>query len=72
MERIVYCPFYVNEEKGRVSCEFAQMRPPDKQARDEIVLQYCAREQNHKTCPFYVALDHYYARKYNTKKEAKK
>ena len=67
-----YCPFYLSEKKGRVFCEAALIHLPDKQARDEIVLQYCAREQNHKTCPFYVALDNYYARKYNTKKEAKK
>ena len=64
MALIVYCPFYRREERGVISCEYGTLRPPDKMARDEIIFNYCASMEGFKKCPFRLALEHYYARKY--------
>lgn len=58
------CPFYKYEKNKITFCEYASLHPPDKRARDEIVFNYCADAQNYKSCPFCIALEHYYARKY--------
>lgn len=65
MPLIVYCPFYRREKKGAIFCEFGRLTPPDKEARDEIMLKYCASMRNYKKCPFCIALENYYERKYN-------
>ena len=58
------CPFYRYEKNKITYCEYADLHPPDKQAREEIVFHLCAHENYYKTCPFYVAMENYYNRKY--------
>ena len=38
------CPYYRYEKNKITYCEYADLHPPDKQARDEIVFNLCAHE----------------------------
>lgn len=59
------CPFFQQDRgNGRVSCEGAQLKFPDKEARREFVYRLCAHPDGYKECPLRVALEHYYERKY--------
>lgn len=59
------CPYYKQERSlGRVSCEGAVFRFPDKLCRREYVYRFCAHPDGYKECPLKVALDHFYERKY--------
>ena len=59
------CPFFKQDRgNGRVSCEGANFRFPDKEARREYVYRFCADTDGYKTCPLQVVLDHHYERKY--------
>lgn len=56
------CPFYRYEKNHIVYCEYADLHPPDKKARAEIVYAYCGHPDNYKQCPFYKAMINYYER----------
>lgn len=58
------CPFYRYEKNKITYCEYADLHPPDKRARDEVIFQLCAHDEAYKSCPFYKAMDNYYHRKY--------
>lgn len=61
----VMCPYYQRDRGlGRVYCECAHFRFPDKEARREIVYTFCAHPVGYKTCPLKQAMDHFYERKY--------
>lgn len=59
------CPFFSNEKNGKIFCEMAIIKSPDKQTRNDILLNYCAHEENYKKCSLYIMLEGYYNRKYN-------
>ena len=59
------CPYYQRDRgQGRVYCECARFRFPDKEARREIVYTFCAHHVGYKMCPIKMAMDHFYERKY--------
>ena len=59
------CPFFLQDRgNGRVSCEGASLKFPDKEARREFVYRLCAHPDGYKECRLRVALEHYYERKY--------
>lgn len=60
------CPYFKRDRgNGRVTCEGASFRFPDKLARREYLYRFCAHPSGYKTCPLKVALDHHYERKYD-------
>jgi hypothetical protein len=60
------CPYFKRDRgNGRVSCEGASFRFPDRLARREYLYRFCAHPEGYKLCPLKVALDHYYERKYD-------
>ncbi len=59
------CPFFQRiRENGRINCECATIKPPDKQFQEDFVNEHCASESGYKNCAFYKLLDEYYERKY--------
>ena len=61
----VICPYYQRDRgNGRIYCECAHFRFPDREARREILYGFCAHPTNYKSCPLKVAMDHFYERKY--------
>ena len=59
------CPFFLQDRgNGRVSCEGASLKFPDKEARREFVYRLCAHPDGYKACRMRMALEHYYERKY--------
>ncbi|MBQ5725411.1 MAG: hypothetical protein IIV80_04585 [Clostridia bacterium] len=59
------CPYYKREDyRGTIYCECARLRFPDKQSRREIVYRFCAHPEGYRVCPFKMALDGYYERRY--------
>lgn len=59
------CPYFMRDRgQGRVCCECARFRFPDKESRREIVYRYCAHPNGYKVCMLKQALDHHYERKY--------
>lgn len=59
------CPFFKQDRgKGCVSCEGANFRFPDPEARREYVYRFCADPKGYRECPLQIALQHYYERKY--------
>jgi hypothetical protein len=65
MSNSYICPFFRKvREGGKINCEFATIKPPDKESFDEFVENYCANETDYKNCVFYKLLDEYYERKY--------
>lgn len=59
------CPFYKQDRGcGRLSCEGANFRFPDVEARREFVYRFCAHPEGYKDCPLRIMLEHYYERKY--------
>lgn len=60
------CPYLNNAIHGKsISCEFASIKPPDKQARAEFLDGFCGGGDSYLDCPFYQILDSYYKRKYD-------
>lgn len=59
------CPYFKYEKAGVTHCECGDLIFPDTQTRREIIYNYCAHPTDFRKCPFYVALEHYYERKYN-------
>lgn len=60
------CPYFRRDRgNGRINCEGASFRFPDKLARREYLYRFCAHPDGYKACPLKVALDHYYERKYD-------
>lgn len=65
IEQGAICPYFQRDRgQGRVYCECARFRFPDKETRREIVYAFCAHPKGYKTCPIKQAMDHYYERKY--------
>ena len=59
------CPYFMRDRgNGRIACEGASFRFPDKLSRREYLYHYCAHPLGYKSCPLKTALDHYYERKY--------
>ncbi len=59
------CPFYRQDRGcGKLSCEGANFRFPDVEARREFVYRFCAHPEGYKDCPLRIMLEHYYERKY--------
>ena len=59
------CPFFLQDRgNGRVSCEGASLKFPDREARREFVYRLCAHPEGYKECRMRLALEHYYERKY--------
>lgn len=72
------CPYYIKEgssviqKEGRVIrlyCECGSFKFPDYLARRNFVKDLCYSDKNYKNCPMYKALDDYYNRYYNIRKE---
>ena len=60
------CPYFKRDRGGgRVVCEGASFKFPDKLSRREYLYRFCAHPEGYKSCPLKVALDHYYERKYD-------
>jgi hypothetical protein len=62
--KLPYCPFYRKDNFERLYCEGATVKFPDREARIEIVEEFCCSEVNHKNCPIYKMMVNYYDRKY--------
>ena len=60
MPMAMECPFFKREEKLKLSCEGAKLKFPDKDARSEFVLGYCANSYNWRKCPIAHCLENYY------------
>ena len=59
------CPFFLQDRgNGRVSCEGASLKFPDRETRREFVYRLCAHPDGYKECRMRLALEHYYERKY--------
>lgn len=63
MPTVVHCLFYKWEKDLKLSCEGATLKFPDKDARSEHVLGYCANNHNWRKCPIAHYLENYYFRK---------
>lgn len=62
------CPYYVKDRgRGRISCECAQFRFPDRLTRREILYRFCAHPGGYKDCALKQAMDRFYERKYAKK-----
>ena len=60
------CPYFKRDRGGgRVICEGASFKFPDKLSRREYLYRFCAHPEGYKSCPLKIALDHYYERKYD-------
>ena len=60
------CPYFQREKgDGYTYCECARFRFPDKQARRDIVYQYCAHPDGYRACVIKQTMDQFYERKYN-------
>jgi hypothetical protein len=59
------CP-YLKDARSmeRTICECARFSFPDKQTRRDILYGYCGHPSAWRACPFKLALDGYYERKY--------
>ena len=65
IEQGAVCPYYQRDRgEGRVYCECARFRFPDKETRREIVYAFCAHPEGYKRCALKQAMDHFYERKY--------
>ena len=60
------CPYFRKENRGRVYCEGATLKFPDKEARRDIVYRFCAHPTGYNDCPLKQAMDGYYQRRYET------
>lgn len=60
------CPYFRKENRGRVYCECATLKFPDKEARRDIVYRFCAHPTGYNDCPLKQAMDGYYQRRYET------
>lgn len=58
------CPYFNHRNHGRIYCESATIKPPDKQTLSEFAQEFCASAEGYKNCTFYKLLDRYYERKY--------
>lgn len=59
------CPYFLYDKAGAIRCECGKFTFPDLKARQEIVYNYCAHPTDFRKCPFHIALEHYYERKYS-------
>lgn len=63
MPMAMQCPFFKREDNLTLRCEGAKLKFPDKDARLEIVLGYCANSYNWRKCPIAHCLENYHFRK---------
>ncbi|MBQ3022738.1 MAG: hypothetical protein IJD91_05410 [Clostridia bacterium] len=63
MPMVMECPFYKRDNYLKLSCEGASLKFPDKDARSEFLLGYCANSYNWRKCPIAHCLENYYFRK---------
>lgn len=62
--RMLYqCPFFKRGEYLRLDCEGGVLSFPDKEARVEYVMSFCANPINWKKCSIAHCLENYYDRK---------
>lgn len=57
------CPFYVKDSREKMWCEGGTIKLPDREARHEIVMEYCSNMRNYKNCTICRMLMNYYDRK---------
>ena len=58
------CPYFHRVREGKIVCELATIKPPDKQTFEEFVGSRCASEDGYKGCELYKVMNGYYERKY--------
>ena len=59
------CPYFMRDRGGgKVYCECATFKFPDKEARRDIVYRFCAHPTGYNDCPLKQAMDGYYERMY--------
>ena len=58
------CPYFGRIRDGRITCEMATIKPPNKRTLKEFVSSRCASEEGYKGCELYRAMNEYYKRKY--------
>ncbi len=63
MPIVMECPFYKKHNGLNFRCEGATIKFPDKDARSEFLLGYCANNYNWRRCPIAHCLENYYFRK---------
>lgn len=64
------CPYFGKVWDGRIRCEFATIKPPDKKAFKEFTEEYCASEDGYKRCTFYKLMEEHYERKFRAEFDA--
>ena len=57
------CPFFKRDSYLKLHCEGGTIKFPDKTARSEFVLAYCADPCNWRKCSIAHCLENYYFRK---------
>ena len=63
MPMLMECPFYKRDSYLKLHCEGAAIKFPDKDARSEFLLNYCANSYSWRKCPIAHVLENYYFRK---------
>ena len=56
------CPFYLKENNGKLYCEGATLKFPDRTTRNETVDKYCSSMENYNRCMICKMLMAYYER----------
>ena len=62
------CPFFRKEHNGKIYCEGAVLKFPDRIARRKIAYGFCASMEDYQNCMIHQTLTDYYNRKYNERK----
>lgn len=60
MPKTYFCPFWKWEESKNIHCEAGRLNFPDKKAKREYAVRYCACMNGWKTCSLAVSLQKYY------------
>ncbi len=63
MQMMMQCPFFKKDASLKLSCEAATIKFPDRDARSEFILGYCANNYAWRKCPIAHCLENYYFRK---------
>ena len=63
MPIVVQCPFFSKEVGLKTNCEGGAIKHPDKTARKDYMLTYCASDIGWKKCTLAKSLNNYYDRK---------
>ena len=58
------CPYFNHRTHGRIYCEGAIIRLPDKQGLTDFAQQFCGSAEGYRSCAVYLRLEAYYEQKY--------